>query len=114
MSVCSVDNQVYLLAAKDNSAAINWIEKLQVLTVLYSLGVTFMNGICVQEKRSEFIKASSAMHEANQEIEKRKTLSVLSKPVGALANENTQEADDESCSVRKIFNAKFQGDEASR
>lgn len=64
-----------------------------------------------QEKRSEFIKASSARHEAT---EKRKTLSVLGKPVGALANENPQEVNDESCSVRKIFNAKFQGDEASR
>ena len=28
--VCSVDNQVYVLAAKDNSSAIKWIEKLQV------------------------------------------------------------------------------------
>lgn len=28
----SVDNQVYTLAAQDNSAAMNWIEKLQVLT----------------------------------------------------------------------------------
>ncbi len=54
------------------------------------------------------------MDEANQELEKRKTLSVLGKPVGALANENTQETNDESCSVRKIFTAKFQGDEASR
>lgn len=68
----------------------------------------------IQEKRSEFIKASSAMHEANQEIERRKTLSVLGKPVGALASEDTQEPSDESCSVRKIFTAKFQGDEASR
>ena len=71
--------------------------------------------VFIQEKRSEFIKASSAMHEANQEIEKRKTLSVLGKPVGALASENTQETNDESaCSVRKIFTAKFQGDEANR
>lgn len=70
--------------------------------------------VFVQEKRSEFIKASSARHEANQEIEKKKTLSVLSKPVGALANESTQETNNESCSVRKIFTAKFQGDEASR
>ena len=54
------------------------------------------------------------MHEANQEIEKRKTLSVLGKPVGALANESTQETNDESCSVRRIFTAKFQGDEANR
>lgn len=36
---------------------------------------------------------------------------MLSKPVGALAAEETS---DESSSVRKIFNAKFQGDEASR
>ena len=28
--VYSVDNQVYVLAAKDNSSAIKWIEKLQV------------------------------------------------------------------------------------
>ena len=28
--LCSVDNQIYTLAAKDNSAAMNWIEKLQV------------------------------------------------------------------------------------
>ena len=28
--VHSVDNQVYVLAAKDNSSAIKWIEKLQV------------------------------------------------------------------------------------
>ena len=67
--------------------------------------------ILIQEKRSEFIKASSAMHEANQEAEKKKTLSVLGKSVGALANEETN---DESYSVRKIFTAKFQGDEASR
>lgn len=51
------------------------------------------------------------MHEANQEVEKRKTLSVLGKSVGALANEETN---NESYSVRKIFTAKFQGDEASR
>ena len=30
LSAYSVDNQLYLLAAKDNSAAIEWIEKLQV------------------------------------------------------------------------------------
>ena len=70
--------------------------------------------VVIQEKRSEFIKASSAKHEADQEIEKKKTLSVLGKPVGALASESTQETNDESCSVRKIFTAKFQGDEASR
>jgi hypothetical protein len=70
--------------------------------------------ILIQEKRGEFIKASSAMDEANLELEKRKTLSVLGKPVGALANESTQETSDESSSVRKIFTAKFQGDEASR
>ena len=47
LHVYSVDNQVYILAAKDNSAAINWIEKLQVLAVLYSLAAQFMSGLCL-------------------------------------------------------------------
>ena len=43
---CSVDNQVYVLAATDNSSAIKWIEKLQVSGMEKPQSSALFNGTC--------------------------------------------------------------------